>query len=1101
MTSLSTATPLQSKAAGMGSDSGRKAGAHHLLRLASLTVPLAAVCVIGLFDHSIRTDPFTDRPSPWQWLSKPQPDPRLAIIPVLPMGPAGLLSWRPKSTQWIVEKSISQPPESPPRSAAEAFGLGVAHAGEIAPARPKIGGVELPDLKTGPSKVAPPNVQQFPPNVQQPLNTPQLRPPEPVKEPVKEIPKEAQKPPPPPVRTFLVPNPADDARFSQLPPRAPMPLDAYWAACDISGKICSSVQGSEYRFSSNGGVEWAPDTRQTNESPPLLVLGEWRNLAFSDVAPSGQLSTGNNATQFQIDYQLPFALAEYGIGNQGRGFRISTGDRAIDRGARDYLRLTGAAGRVHFFGVFQPRTIDASSTGDYAYRIFALFSQGRALRAVLRPIASNPGELQHETKFMDLKSTANLRSLHFQPDQRIGWMSSGWNDGNEEGAYPAIFETTNGGDDWERLSYRVRPAPWVLYLAMPAFVFAFFATGVAWRESRVADEAKEGIADIGTSDSPIGWNDRDVLGLKPLALSLSRFIRNTNTAPPLTIAVTGAWGTGKSSLMNLVAEDLRGRGANPVWFNAWHHQKEENILAALLENIRAQAIPSAWRFSGLAFRFRLLFSRIGANVFPLMLAMAVLFTLAITFDWHGLADKLLGWSKVKPEDIQGWFNHVAGVGFGAIFLVIVKVYGTLNLKPSELMATLRNNAKLADFSAQLSFRYKFAIEFNAAAQALRTSTNPGLVIFIDDLDRCGSENLMAVLESINFLTTAGPCFILLGMDQPKIVEIVAQQFGNEETKKAGGDTERARQYLKKLINLTVPVPEVNESNSVDLSAGPDPTIAAVSPWPKRIRGALRTIPDACTPALGLIATIWLLAAMLPPMSAQDKQSSPATTQQSPAAPTPAADGAGQAPTPAPSRDSTAVPPIKIPAVTAERLVRQTQIQPYLGVGLAVLIIVMLIARRITTIREDKVEDSENFRTALAIWHPAAFAADPTPRGVKRHQNRLRLQAMRLRPMVEKSDMFDSWFANEAKPDAGDAGRPDISEPKLVALGGISALLADIPDWSIRDGQTTDAGTDEATAKRAAIIARCREHFKKSFSRDWPPTPADIAAFRDLRQSL
>jgi Cdc6-like AAA superfamily ATPase len=97
-----------------------------------------------------------------------------------------------------------------------------------------------------------------------------------------------------------------------------------------------------------------------------------------------------------------------------------------------------------------------------------------------------------------------------------------------------------------------------------------------------------------------------VLGLKPLALAQSRFVRNTSTSLPLTIAITGPWGTGKSSLMNLVAEDLRQRGASPVWFNAWHHQKEENILAALFENIRAQASPSAWRLSGLWFRLRLL---------------------------------------------------------------------------------------------------------------------------------------------------------------------------------------------------------------------------------------------------------------------------------------------------------------------------------------------------------------------------------------------------------------------------------------------------------------------------------------------------------------
>ena len=502
---------------------------------------------------------------------------------------------------------------------------------------------------------------------------------------------------------------------------------------------------------------------------------------------------------------------------------------------REYLRLTGSTGRLNFFGVL-PQRADAG-LGDESYTVFVLFSDGQGLRAHLRPSDGNAGQILHETRFFNnLNTRANLRSLHFQRDG-IGWMSSGWNDGNEEGAYPAVFQTKNGGDDWERLSYRALPAPWVLSLAMPGLVVAFFFTGVAWRESRPED-AKPGIADIGTSDAPIGWQDRDVIGLKPLALSLSRFIRNTSTVPPLTLAITGAWGTGKSSLMNLVAEDLRGRGATPVWFNAWHHQKEENILAALLENIRAQAIPSAWTTSGLLFRLRLFGSRSFANVFPLLLVAIGLAILAYFFDPHALAVRFVDWSNLTQDQIQKSISSFAGVGVSALVILMIKLYATLNLKPSELMATLRKNAKLADFSTQLSFRYKFAIEFNAAAKALRTSTNPGLVIFIDDLDRCSSDNLMAVLESINFLTTAGPCFILLGMDGPKIVEIVAKQYDNNE--------ERARQYLKKLINLTVPVPQINETNSIHLSAGSDPGVAP-SAWPKRIRSALRDVPNAAAP--------------------------------------------------------------------------------------------------------------------------------------------------------------------------------------------------------------------------------------------------------------
>jgi hypothetical protein len=1033
-----------------------------------LTLALGAACVYGLFfDRSLRTDPFTASPDPWQWLSKPQPDRDLAVIPVLPMGPAGVLSWRPGSTHWIAETSSTPPVTAPPRSAAELFGIGRAHAGDV-PNKvvPKPGGLELPDIsnKANPSKVVPPNVEQI-------IRQQQI---------LRPFPVETR---PPPAATLV---PGRDKRFSELPPRAPLPAEAYWAACDTSGKICSSVKGSEYFLSTDGGMKWISDARRLNESPPLLVLAGERNIVFGDPGSLGQVSTGNK-TQELIDAQLPFALAEYTIGSQARGFRISTTDSSLERIVRDYLRLTGAAAQMNFFAVLPPRVDAGSSAGSRGYTLFVLFSNGQALRAVLTPPEGGAGQIVHDTRFFaDLKTVANLRSLHFQPDQRIGWMSSGWNDGNEEGVYPAIFQTENGGDKWERLSYRALPAPWVLYLATPAFVVAFFFTGVAWRENR-REDTKPGIADIGTPDSPIGWSDRDVLGLKPLALSLSRFVRNTSTAPPLTIAITGAWGTGKSSLMNLVAEDLRGRGASPVWFNAWHHQKEENILAALLENIRAQAIPSAWTASGLMFRLRLFGARTRSNVIPLLLMVVLLATLAWLYDPSALAARLVALSNLTQTQVQKWISSFAGVGIGALLVLIIKVYATLNLKPSELMATLRNNAKLADFSTQLSFRYKFAIEFNAAARVLRTSTNPGLVIFIDDLDRCSSENLMEVLESINFLTTAGPCFILLGMDEPKIVEIVAKQYG--------GDSDRARQYLKKLINLTVPVPEVNETNSIDLSAGPDPAVATPSPWPKRIRGAIRNIPDIGAPALGLVAAILIAAAWLPPITPADESSQAAP--QDTRAPAPPADGGGATPITIPVRNSPAAAPAKVPTVTVEQLAQHRQIQPFVGVGLALLIVASLIARRITTVREDKVEDSENFRAALGIWHPAVFAADPTPRGVKRHQNRLRLQAMRLRPLHEEPDLLDDWFLGKQQPRPSDDSTPDISEPKLVALSGIAALLGDIPAWSIQN----DPAANTPAGNAAAIITRCRDQFKKRFPRDWPPTSNDVDAFKDLRQSL
>ena len=201
--------------------------------------------------------------------------------------------------------------------------------------------------------------------------------------------------------------------------------------------------------------------------------------------------------------------------------------------------------------------------------------------------------------------------------------------------------------------------------------------------------------------------------------------------------------------------------------------------------------------------------------------------------------------------------------------------------------------------------------------------------------------------------------------------------------------------------------------------------------------------------------------------------------------------------PDPSSNVAAVPDIKIPAVTADQLLRRTQMQPFLGIGLAALILILLVARRITTTREDKVEDSRSFRDALAIWHPAVFAADPTPRGLKRHQNRLRLQAMRLRPSHEQPDLLDRWFA--VTPKTGGNGL-DISEPTLVALGGIVALCDDVPDWSVTAHQPTPTAASSGPT-RETIIARCAGNFENHFPHDWPPTQAAINAFKTLRRSL
>src|SRR5258706_7524673 len=58
--------------------------------------------------------------------------------------------------------------------------------------------------------------------------------------------------------------------------------------------------------------------------------------------------------------------------------------------------------------------------------------------------------------------------------------------------------------------------------------------------------------------------------------------------------------------MNLLKADLLDVGFRPVWFNAWHHQKEERLLASLLQAVRQQAVPGWWRPENFFFRLRLI---------------------------------------------------------------------------------------------------------------------------------------------------------------------------------------------------------------------------------------------------------------------------------------------------------------------------------------------------------------------------------------------------------------------------------------------------------------------------------------------------------------
>ena len=92
-----------------------------------------------------------------------------------------------------------------------------------------------------------------------------------------------------------------------------------------------------------------------------------------------------------------------------------------------------------------------------------------------------------------------------------------------------------------------------------------------------ASESSASVSPNSVSDQP---TREDTLGFKPNVEAVAVFLTHSETHPPLTLSVEGAWGSGKSSFMLQLEDRIRAKGGKTVWFNAWRHDKEDELWAA-----------------------------------------------------------------------------------------------------------------------------------------------------------------------------------------------------------------------------------------------------------------------------------------------------------------------------------------------------------------------------------------------------------------------------------------------------------------------------------------------------------------------------------------
>ncbi len=602
------------------------------------------------------------------------------------------------------------------------------------------------------------------------------------------------------------------------------------------------------------------------------------------------------------------------------------------------------------------------------------------------------------------------------------------------------------------------------------------------------------------------------------------------------MAVAGDWGTGKSSLMQLLCADLRGHGWKPVWFNAWHHQKEEHLLAALLNAVTKTGLPSWLSPTGWLFRFRLLWLRskkhfaISFGLIALIAAVTAYLLSHAQDDWT----RLWNWISVQSNLLDALGGIVQGklpdsAKLGPIIAQLVAIVATatalfrgmkaFGADPAVLLSSVAERFRLRDAAAQNSYRMSFAEQFAEVTEALPYR----LVIVIDDLDRCKPEAVLEVMEAVNFLTSSGKCFVVFGMATSRVQAALGLAFekiahemveldaaAHEPDQKDAVERERrrsyARDYLEKLVNIEIQVPRRDDIAAHRLLLTQESeTGREFGRWAQRIGRLWPVGAAALAIAIGITVGI---------------QFAPPEQHKGEVAPAPA--------TVTPAIVLPPEPPEPVNPIEKEPVVRSTAVIipgdsssisiGYLPLGLVAVFLAALMGAfyRFRT-NWLSVRDSDEFEKALEIWAPLVAARRNTPRTIKRFGNRIRYFAM-----LQQGDALDrpAWLEavdtlkrvfGSLRPRAPSSSAEvapkstALSESRLIALTalyeafgtGWSKVLLGLSELAGGDVDGHHSvldrnGTAIGTATRRAFATH-----SSTFDQRWPPSDEEIATFTRL----
>lgn len=234
------------------------------------------------------------------------------------------------------------------------------------------------------------------------------------------------------------------------------------------------------------------------------------------------------------------------------------------------------------------------------------------------------------------------------------------------------------------------------------------------------------------------WHDvettEDLLNFSILAEIAAQLVRDSD-GQPLSIGVSGSWGTGKSSLVKMIGASLKESVADNKYvfleFNAWLYQGYDDARMALLQMVADSLLAESQKTESCVDKAKTFLKRV---------------------NWLRL-------SRLVAPMIS---NAVVGGSIGGPAGVLFGIAGGLSNVGKNLPSDEPKTIKKDDSSLNLEIKsllnekinqspQKEIQEFRDCLQDLLESLDVTLVVLVDDLDRCLPETAISTLEAMRLL--------------------------------------------------------------------------------------------------------------------------------------------------------------------------------------------------------------------------------------------------------------------------------------------------------------------------------------------------------------